>query len=138
MIRPGAWMSRSPLCKQCSLHTSSRSHIDIEHQIPDTMKQALFAAFLFHLRLAQVNGLAPSGNRARKCFHGDLETTGNQPAALMSRRTTFGLASSLAALLGVTESDCALAFANKISTKYDDRPKRRGPQVSCPSSQDHS
>jgi hypothetical protein len=32
------------------------------------------------------------------------------------------------------EEGRALAFANKISTKYDDIPKRRGPQVSRPTS----
>ena len=39
---------------------------------------------------------------------------------------TFLVASASSVLVGCTP---AHAFENKISTKYDDRPKRRGPQV---------
>lgn len=47
----------------------------------------------------------------------------------MSRRNLFGLGLSSAVLFGITgEEDVALAFSNKISDKYDDRPKRKGPQ----------
>lgn len=47
---------------------------------------------------------------------------------LISRRQAFVLGFSSAFLLGVSSNNKATAFPNKISTKYDDRPKRRGPQ----------
>ena len=47
----------------------------------------------------------------------------------MSRRNLLALGVSSAVLLGTTNGDTAKAFPNKISDKYDDRPKRRGPQV---------
>jgi hypothetical protein len=87
------------------------------------MKQTLFlaaaAALLFS---SQVECLAPSSKSLTK----------GSPAEniqSISRRNVFGLAISSAMMLGITKDDEALAFANKISTQYDDRPKRRGPQV---------
>ena len=57
----------------------------------------------------------------------------DNPAALeqegLSRRSSLGVLASLSVGL-LTGSSSALAFDNKISNKYDDRPKRRGPKVS--------
>lgn len=67
-----------------------------------------------------------------------LRDTRSNPAAIISasseastsRRSLFALGISSAILLGTSDGDAAEAFSNKISDKYDDRPKRRGPQVS--------
>lgn len=47
-----------------------------------------------------------------------------------TRRNFFGLGLTSAFLFGTTIPQPAQAFPNKISNQYDDRPKRRGPQVS--------
>ena len=47
---------------------------------------------------------------------------------MMSRRRILSFGASAVAFVGVVGP--ASAFANKISDKYDDRPKRKGPQVS--------
>jgi hypothetical protein len=58
------------------------------------------------------------------------------PDAKVDRKLTKCFSSrreALAVGIGFTSAlivqSPALAFANKISNKYDDRPKRRGPQV---------
>jgi hypothetical protein len=52
------------------------------------------------------------------------------PNSLSTRRAMIGAGVYSALFFGVTKSDTSHAFPNKISTMYDDRPKRRGPQVS--------
>lgn len=63
------------------------------------------------------------------------KSTINTPA-LTDRRGYLGalvlsLPSAAAAVLLSATTKPALAFDNKISNKYDDRPKRRGPKVRC-------
>lgn len=65
---------------------------------------------------AFANGLSQTTNRQ---FHGEN---------LLSRRNVLSVGISSAFFSGITSNDRAQAFDNKISTKYDDRPKRRGPQ----------
>ena len=50
----------------------------------------------------------------------------------VGRRACLGVLASLST--GLWTAGSAHAFDNKISNKYDDRPKRRGPRVSCSSS----
>lgn len=47
--------------------------------------------------------------------------------SMKSRREILSFGASAIAFLGMTGP--ATAFSNKISDKYDDRPKRKGPQV---------
>ena len=54
----------------------------------------------------------------------------DDPDPTLNRRNFMALGISSAVLLGTSKNgDAARAFPNKISDKYDDRPKRRGPQV---------
>ena len=89
-----------------------------------------YPAFLFLLiglaAQTHVDGLAQP-------LSSDSKATAGIPAsseASTSRRNLFALGISSAILLGTSGVDAAEAFSNKISDKYDDRPKRRGPQVS--------
>jgi hypothetical protein len=58
--------------------------------------------------------------------HRNHESSMNS-AGTLSRRAIFSAGLAGLAVLGINES--ALAFENKISTKYDDRPKQRGSKV---------
>jgi hypothetical protein len=51
----------------------------------------------------------------------------NEDGGLTSRRSSFGVLASLS--LPFLPTSKSIAFDNKISNKYDDRPKRRGPKV---------
>lgn len=55
----------------------------------------------------------------------DADTEPSSPGTLSRRRMSFVALPSLLTALSLPNP--ALAFPNKISTKYDDRPKRRGP-----------
>ena len=57
----------------------------------------------------------------------DLKTSVEAPDPT-SRRSCLGVLAS--ASLALVTAPAAQAFDNKISNKYDDRPKRRGPKVS--------
>ncbi|CAB9503082.1 Protein of unknown function (DUF1499) [Seminavis robusta] len=65
-------------------------------------------------------------------FHAATSLSSSKPKSAvktppeMNRRDLFGIGLVSTALL--FGGDSAEAFPNKISTKYDDRPKRRGPQ----------
>lgn len=61
-------------------------------------------------------------------YNGHKTESAQQP-----RREVLGF--GLSVVLGlVAAPPAAFSFENKISTKYDDRPKRRGSKVRCPSS----
>lgn len=50
-----------------------------------------------------------------------------KPVNTLSRRAAFG--AGLAGIAALGTGNVASAFENKISTQYDDRPKRRGSKV---------
>lgn len=96
--------------------------------------------FLFHLvpcleiSVEAFNGqiaLAPSRRARELRAHLDGRDD-DETFRLFSRRAVL---SSGLSVLAITpwnnEGGRALAFPNKVSTKYDDVPKRRGPQVIC-------
>lgn len=56
-------------------------------------------------------------------------TTSSRREVLHHAAVAFLAPSTILFFTGVLDSSVANAFANKVSNQYDDRPKRRGPQV---------
>lgn len=60
-----------------------------------------------------------------------IDTDDGDSSTLTTRRATLESLVGAAAAMGVLASpNSAMAFDNRISTKYDDRPKQRGAKVS--------
>jgi hypothetical protein len=56
-------------------------------------------------------------------------TTSTRREVLQQHAAMFLAPSTVLFFMGVMDPSVANAFANKVSNQYDDRPKRRGPQV---------
>eukprot|EP00977_Amphora_coffeiformis_P006923 scaffold1510_cov163-Amphora_coffeaeformis.AAC.2 len=71
-------------------------------------------------------GWQPSGRLSRGFNVDDMQPAAAASEQGLSRRASLGVLSSSIGL--VLAGSPAVAFDNKISNKYDDRPKRRGPK----------
>jgi hypothetical protein len=89
----------------------------------------------FFMTLALLGGLNLSAGLVEPHLANNIKLPVNKPLSnlvpenKMSRRGVMAFGFSSIFLLGVAED--AHAFPNKISDKYDDRPKRRGSMVRC-------
>jgi uncharacterized protein (DUF1499 family) len=102
---------------------------------------ATFTLLLLLARAGLTFGLVPSRPESAKVEHSqslskeqnhpnlDVGTTSASTTRRQALWTGFSSVTATAAVFGVfSPRDTAYAFPNKISTKYDDRPKRKGPQ----------
>ena len=63
------------------------------------------------------------------CLH-EKRNAGNDVVDVMTRRETIKWIVGGVAAVGLTSPNMAMAFPNKISNQYDDRPRQRGSKVS--------
>lgn len=83
----------------------------------------VLAACIIRGSVALVGRTAPESNKPSN-FGENLENLSRRDAFRVGAGSVFGCLATSSWL-----AQPALAFENKISTKYDDRPKRRGSKV---------